>query len=76
MLNKTTNDLISGTARMLKKQGAEIQKQVMESNVFVHTLKAAFNDTMAALDAISAYKQEALPIDEVNYKRTFRRRRK
>lgn len=61
MLNKTTNDLISGTARMLKEQGAEIQKQAMESNVSVDTLKVAFNDTMAALDAISVYKQEALP---------------
>lgn len=61
MLNKTTNDLISGTARMLKEQGAEIQKQSMEANISVDTLKSAFTDTMDALDAISAYKQEALP---------------
>lgn len=61
MLNKTTNDLISGTARMLKEQGAEIQKQSMEANISVDTLKVAFTDTMDALDAISLYKQEALP---------------
>jgi len=61
MLNKTTNDLISGTARMLKEQGAEIQKQSMEANISVDTLKVAFTDTMDALDAISLYKQESLP---------------
>ena len=61
MLNKTTNDLISGTARMLKEQGAEIQKQSMEANISVDTLKVAFADTMDALDAISLYKQESLP---------------
>lgn len=61
MLNKTTNDLISGTAKMLKEQGAEIQKQSMEANISVDTLKTAFTDTMDALDAISLYKQEALP---------------
>ena len=61
MLNKTTNDLISSTARMLKEQGAEIQKQSMESNISIDTLKSAFSDTMDALDTISKYKQEALP---------------
>lgn len=60
-LNETTNDLISGTAKMLKEQGAQIHKQSMEANISVDTLKAAFADTMEALDAISTYKQEALP---------------
>ena len=61
MLNKTTNDMISSTARMLKDQGAEIHKESMEANISVDTLKAAFSDTLSALDAISNYKQEALP---------------
>lgn len=61
MLNATTNDLISGTSRMLKEQGAEIHKQSMEANVSVDTLKTAFADVMSAMDAISVYKQEALP---------------
>lgn len=61
MLNKTTNELISGTARMLKEQGAAINKQSMEANISVDTLKSAFADTMAALETISVYKQEALP---------------
>ncbi|WP_195999939.1 toxic anion resistance protein [Clostridium sp. 1001271B_151109_B4] len=61
LLNKTTNDLISGTAKMLKEQGAEIQRQSIESNISVDTLKSAFSDTLEALNAISSYKQEALP---------------
>ncbi len=61
MLNETTNELISGTSRMLKEQGAEIHKQSMEANISVETLKTAFADVMSAMDAISTYKQEALP---------------
>ena len=61
MLNKTTNDMISATSRMLKTQGAEIQKQAMESNIEVETLKNAFSETLSALDSISEYKQNALP---------------
>lgn len=61
MLNKTTNELISGTSRMLKEQGSEIQKQSMEANISVDTLKTAFGDVIDAMDAISTYKQEALP---------------
>lgn len=61
LLNKTTNDLISGTSKMLKEQGAEIQRQSIESNISVDTLKSAFSDTLEAVNAISSYKQEALP---------------
>jgi uncharacterized protein YaaN involved in tellurite resistance len=60
-LNATTNELISGTSRMLKEQGAEIHKQSMETNISVDTLKTAFADVISAMDAISTYKQEALP---------------
>lgn len=61
MLNATTNELISGTSRMLKEQGAEIHKQSIEANISVETLKSSFSDVISAMDAISAYKQEALP---------------
>lgn len=61
LLNKTTNDLISGTSKMLKEQGAEVQKQSIEANISIDTLKVAFSDTLEALNAISTYKQEALP---------------
>ena len=61
VLNETTNEMISATARMLKEQGAEIHKESMETSISIDTLKTAFEDTMSALDAISSYKQEALP---------------
>lgn len=61
MLNETTNSIITSTSQMLKVQGAEIQKQSMETNISVEALKTAFADVMEALDSISTYKQEALP---------------
>ena len=61
MLNEITNNFIRSNAQMLKGQGAEIQKQSMEANISVETLKTAFADVMEALDSISTYKQEALP---------------
>ncbi|SDE59793.1 Uncharacterized conserved protein YaaN involved in tellurite resistance [Fontibacillus panacisegetis] len=61
LLNQTTNELIAGTSRMLKDQGAAIQKQALEASVSVDTLKQAFTDVLSALDSISTYKQEALP---------------
>lgn len=61
LLNETTNNMISATSRMLKNQGAEIQKQAMESNIDVDTLKQSFSETLEALDSISNYKQNALP---------------
>lgn len=61
LLNQTTNDLIAGTSRMLKNQGAEIHKQSLEANISPETLKQAFADVLSALDSISNYKQEALP---------------
>ncbi|RUT35715.1 toxic anion resistance protein [Paenibacillus zeisoli] len=61
LLNQTTNELIAGTSRMLKNQGAEIHKQSLETSISVDTLKQAFTDVLSALDSISTYKQEALP---------------
>lgn len=61
LLNETTNNLISGTSKLLKNQGAAIHKQSLESSVSVDTLKEAFADVLSALDSISTYKQEALP---------------
>ncbi len=60
-LNETTNELISGTSKMLKEQGAEIHKQAMESSISVETLKTAFADVLTAMEAINTYKHEALP---------------
>ncbi|GGD51432.1 toxic anion resistance protein [Paenibacillus nasutitermitis] len=61
LLNQTTNNLIANTSKMLKNQGAEIQKQSLETSISADTLKQAFTDVLSALDSISTYKQEALP---------------
>jgi len=61
MLNATTNELISGTSRMLKEQGVEIHKQSIQSSISVENLKTAFADCISAIEDISKYKQEALP---------------
>jgi len=61
LLNQTTDNLISGTSKMLKDQGAAIHKQSLETNISVDTMKQAFVDVLSALDSISTYKQEALP---------------
>lgn len=60
-LNETTNNIISSTSKLLKDQGVEIQKQAIEANISVDTLKTAFADVISALESINTYKQEALP---------------
>jgi len=61
LLNETTSNLISSTGRMLKEQGAAIQKQATESTINPEVLKQSFQDTIAALEDISTFKQQALP---------------
>ena len=61
ILNETTSNLISSTGRMLKEQGAEVQKQATSSTVDPEALKQAFQDTISALEDISTFKREALP---------------
>ena len=61
VLNQTTNSMIEATSRMLNTQGTEIQKQAMDSNIDVETLKSAFKETFEALESINQYKQNALP---------------
>ena len=60
-INKTTEDLIAGTARRLKTQGAEIQKQASSTQIDIEVLKQSFADVTAALDDISTFRQNALP---------------
>ena len=60
-VTSTTNNLIAGTARRLKTQGAEIQKRASETALDIDVLKGAFRDINAALDDVSRYRQEALP---------------
>ena len=60
-VNKTTSDLIAGTAKRLKQQGAEIHKQASSTQIDMSALQSAFRDIHAALDDISRYRQQALP---------------
>lgn len=61
MLNETTNQMIASTAKLLKEQGAAIQKESINANISPDTLKQAFSDTLSALNDITAYKTKALP---------------
>ncbi len=60
-INKTTESLIAGTAKRLKTQGAEIQKQASGAQLDLDVLKQAFSDVSAALEDIDSYRQKALP---------------
>jgi len=59
-LNKTTSDMIAGTARMMKQQAAEIGQQASTATLELDKLKAAFNDIYETMDMMSAFKVKAL----------------
>lgn len=61
-LNKTTEDIIEATSRMMKEQGVQIQQQAASTAISPEQLKLAFQNTFDALDDIAAYKQNALPV--------------
>ena len=61
LLNETTSNIIASTGRMLKEQGAAIQKQATSSTISPEVLKQAFYDAVAALEDIASFKQQALP---------------
>ncbi|MCK5515897.1 MAG: toxic anion resistance protein [Desulfobulbaceae bacterium] len=60
-INETTENLIAGTAKRLRTQGAEIQKQASATTLNMDVLKQSFADITAALDDISTFRQNALP---------------
>jgi len=60
-INKTTSDLIAGTAAQLKTQGAAIHTRAASAGLDMESLKSAFADINAAMEAISKYRREALP---------------
>lgn len=60
-VNKTTSDLISGTAERLRTQGTEIHKQAAGTMLDMEALRSAFTNITGALDEISRYRKEALP---------------
>lgn len=60
-INKTTSNLIAGTAQRLKTQGAEIHKQASTTTIDMEALKSAFIDINAAMEDISSFRSKALP---------------
>ncbi|HEY5652027.1 MAG TPA: toxic anion resistance protein [Acidimicrobiia bacterium] len=60
-INRTTSDIIAGTAQRLRQQGTEIHRQASSSMLDMDSLRSAFADINAALDEISTYRREALP---------------
>lgn len=60
-LNRTTSDLIAGTASRLKAQGTQIHQGAASTMLDMESLRSAFADINIALDEISRYRQEALP---------------
>jgi len=59
-LNTTTENMIAGTSKLLKEQGAEIHAQASSETIGIETLKAAFADVYAAMDAVDTYRGQAL----------------
>jgi uncharacterized protein YaaN involved in tellurite resistance len=60
-LNRTTSDMIAGTAQRLKTQGSQIHQQASSAMLDMESLKSAFADINIALDEIARYRRDALP---------------
>lgn len=62
VLNETTENIIESTSHMLKEQGSEIQKHSAETMISPDVLKASFVEALQAIQDVSTYKEQALPI--------------
>lgn len=61
-LNRTTSQMIAGTAERLKAQGSRIHQQASSATLDMEALRSAFADISIALEEISRYRREALPV--------------
>lgn len=61
-VDQTTADLIEDNARVLHTQGVEVQKQAVASTLDVDKLTAAFNTLNQAMDEISSFRRESIPM--------------
>ena len=59
-LNTTTSNLIERTSQMLKDNSVRIQEQAASATIGLPQLQAAFANIYATMDAIDAFKVEAL----------------
>lgn len=60
-INRTTSDLIAGTAKALRTQGTDIQTRASSSVLDMEQLQQAFADVIGAIDEVARYRREALP---------------
>ncbi|QEW06561.1 toxic anion resistance protein [Nitrincola iocasae] len=61
-LNDTTNEMIAGTAQALRQQGVTIQQRAASAQLDMQVLEQAFVEMQGALDDLSNYRQQALPV--------------
>jgi uncharacterized protein YaaN involved in tellurite resistance len=59
-LNTTTANIIDSTADMLQNQSGQIQQQAAAATIPIETLKRAFQSIYQTMDAIDAFKSQAL----------------
>jgi uncharacterized protein YaaN involved in tellurite resistance len=60
-INRTTSDLIAGTAKALRTQGTDIQTRASSSVLDMEQLQQAVADVIGAIDEVARYRREALP---------------
>ena len=60
-VNKTTSDIIAGTAARLRTQGVQIQKQATNAQLDMNALRSAFADINGAIDDLATFRMNALP---------------
>lgn len=60
-VNEATNSMIANTARNLKQNVAEINKQASSEMLDMKVLEQAFTDIRSALDDLSSFRTRALP---------------
>ena len=65
-INTTTSEMIAGTAERLKTQGTQIHQQATSTMLDMDALRTAFEDIDIALQEISTYRKEALPMMAAN----------
>lgn len=78
--NSMASNMLSNNAKMLKQQGAEIQKGATQASIDVQVIQDAINETLSALQDIEDYKVQSLPkmknaindLNEVNTKASLK----
>ncbi|MEA2645445.1 MAG: hypothetical protein QOE92_528 [Chloroflexota bacterium] len=64
-LNTTTSNLIESTSELLRQQSTDIHSEAASATVNIQKLQAAFANIYATIDAIDAYKVQALQTMQV-----------